>query len=329
MLNNASTVAEAVSSVLAQTMGDFELLALDNGSTDATNAIVDGFRDPRIRVITDTRAMSFEDCQNEGARLASGVYLARLDADDRCYPDRLSRQVAAIKDDRQAGVVVGGAKFVSRTGTAFAYREPPRGHAGLWLKLLFGNCIINPSSMMRSDLFLAVGGFRSGYALAEDYDLWLRLAAVTRFVTIRGPIIDYRIHGNNASLRRAAEQRSSAKKARSVALRSLIEESCESVRYSFVEEPIRNRSDLRSALNEIEICRSAVAAHCRERQIGVEGLKQVSAQLIWQSGGHRFREQMAVLAFRHPSFAYGLVRHKLTNRDYGANFSATTGPTMA
>jgi glycosyltransferase involved in cell wall biosynthesis len=310
VLNGEATIREALESVLSQSMTDFEVLVLDNGSTDRTTNIVESMDDSRVHLLTHTRAMTFDDCQNEGVRLARSEYIARLDVDDRCQADRLQLQLAAFQGDPDVGVVVGGARFISDAGLCFAYREPPRSHAGVWLRLLTGNCIVHSSSMVRRSSLFAAGGYRSGYRYSEDYDLWLRLISCTKFATIRQPIVDYRVHSGAVSLQHTCEQRESAEKARCEAVSQLLGAGgVPPTDISGVE--MQDREDFRAFVTFVDRCRAAVRQHCRLMGIPTSGIDEVWANLVWRK---RFGADLAVLCLRRPALVRGLVVNKAKRR---------------
>ena len=109
MRNSASTVGAAVRSVLLQTLRDWELIVIDDGSSDQSGAIVEGFRDGRIRLIRESRSAGLAARLNQAVALSKGEFIARMDADDICFPERLSRQVARLREDSQLDLVGCGA----------------------------------------------------------------------------------------------------------------------------------------------------------------------------------------------------------------------------
>ena len=116
MRNSASTVGAAVRSVLMQTLRDWELIVIDDGSSDQSSAIVEGFHDERIRLIRETRSAGLAARLNQAVGLCGGEFIARMDADDFCFPKRLARQVARLREDPQLDLVGCGALVFTSGG---------------------------------------------------------------------------------------------------------------------------------------------------------------------------------------------------------------------
>src|ERR1700752_1012717 len=99
MRNSASTVGAAVRSVVRQTLSDWELIVIDNGSSDESGATVASFDDPRIRLVREENTSFLAVRLNQAVALSRGAFIARMDSDDICFPERLSSQVARLCDD--------------------------------------------------------------------------------------------------------------------------------------------------------------------------------------------------------------------------------------
>jgi glycosyltransferase involved in cell wall biosynthesis len=201
--NGEKYIAEAVGSVLASRYADFELLVVDDGSTDAS--IAEATRaaagDTRLRVVPMSHG-GVAAARDAALREARGEFVANLDADDAMFPERLGRQVAFL--DRHPDHVAVGARVlvVDALGRPqrvvvryFTHEEIDAAHlSGL------GGAIGNPAAMFRRQAALAVGGFPpTAHATGEDHDFWLRLAEVGRLANLPDVLIRYRIHGANAS----------------------------------------------------------------------------------------------------------------------------------
>ncbi len=159
---------EALDSTLAQTLDDLELIVVDDGSTDATPAILAeaAQRDSRVRVQRQEPG-GLTVALNAGCALARAPLIARMDADDVMLPDRLERQVAYLDAHPDVALLGGGIVLVDETGREID-REPGRPQ----LDFLVRNELTHATVMMRADAFRALGGYRLDQS--EDYDLWLR-----------------------------------------------------------------------------------------------------------------------------------------------------------
>ena len=170
-------IGAAIQSVLDQTRGDFELIVVDDGSTDATARVVAGFSDPRLRLIGRENGGPAA-ARNSGVAVAAGRYIAFLDADDTWVREKLERQAATL--DREPGVdlVFGVARVVAADGSAAAGRAlfgRPGRHT--FESMLIEDVVANGSSqMIRRDAWDDTGGFDPAMRVSEDHDLWLRIA---------------------------------------------------------------------------------------------------------------------------------------------------------
>lgn len=197
---------EAIDSILGQTFTDFELLILDDGSTDGSLGIVRSYNDTRIRVLVEPHR-GLEAIRNKGLQEACANYIAWIDADDRCHPERLSRQVSYMNTHADTVAVGSWAQVIDKEGRLTGQMLiPPRGGQELRLRLCTENPIINGSSMIRRDAALAVGAYRQGFPPAEDYDLWLRLSEAGEVANIAEPLYQLRIHSQSAIAREDSQK---------------------------------------------------------------------------------------------------------------------------
>src|ERR1700733_5328212 len=105
MRNSASTVGAAVRSVLMQTLREWEMIVIDHGSSDRSGDIVQGFQDGRIRLVRESRSATLAARLNQAVALSKGEFIARMDADDICFSERLHRQVARLREDPRLGLI--------------------------------------------------------------------------------------------------------------------------------------------------------------------------------------------------------------------------------
>ena len=177
--DGAPWVADAVASVLGQSAGDLELIVIDDGSADATPDLLAAIRDPRLR--TERRAAAgLTPSLNRGLALARAPLIARLDADDFALPDRLARQRAFLDARPDVGLLGSAVREVTTGGVDVAVRIPPVDDAALRAALIRRNPFVHSTVMARRSLVERVGGYDETMPVAQDYDLWMRLARVTR-----------------------------------------------------------------------------------------------------------------------------------------------------
>jgi len=218
--NGGKFLAEAVDSVLRQTFADFELLAIDDGSTDVTAEILGRIRDPRLRILRFAENRGLVEALNAGIRETRSELIARMDADDICLPERFARQVAFL----DAHPEVGFCGTWMRTFGAFkALTDPPVSHEGIRASLFFCFALAHPTLMMRRAVQERHGlWYNDEFRYAEDLDLFLRAAEVTRMANIPEVLALNRIHGGEISAARRAESGEAATRALLPYLRALV-----------------------------------------------------------------------------------------------------------
>ena len=206
--NGGAFLAQALDSVLAQTLRDFELIAIDDGSTDASGGILDrtAQADNRVTVVRQTNA-GIIAALNRGIALARGEFIARMDADDVCHPERLARQVAFLDARPEIAVVGCAVTLIDEAGKRIREVEYPETPEAVAAFLDTGAPLAHPTVMMRRAAVLAVAGYRDAYKHAEDYDLWLRMAERYRMANLPERLLLYRQHASKHSFAYAVEQR--------------------------------------------------------------------------------------------------------------------------
>jgi glycosyltransferase involved in cell wall biosynthesis len=174
--NAGPWLREAVDSLLAQTYVDWELIAIQNGSTDVSADILAGYDDPRIRVIAVRENMGRTPALRHAFDLAHGEYIAVLDADDVSLPGRLAKQVEYL-DARPDVVLVGGwAERIDGEGNRIGDYTPPADERELYDRFGWQNPVVHSAAMYRANEARAVGGYPADLPFAQDLGLWLRLA---------------------------------------------------------------------------------------------------------------------------------------------------------
>jgi glycosyltransferase involved in cell wall biosynthesis len=173
--NRAWILAEAVDSVLAQSFTDYELLVVDDGSTDGTAALLAGYG-PRLRMEGQSH-QGVSAARNRGISRARGELLAFLDSDDLWLPDKLQRQVDFMAS-RPAALICQTGEVWIRRGVRVNPARHQRKLSGMIFEPSLALCLVSPSAVMaRRALFEQVGTFDENLPACEDYDLWLRVSA--------------------------------------------------------------------------------------------------------------------------------------------------------
>jgi len=200
--NAADYIAASIESVLKQTYTNFELLIVDDGSTDNTVEIVRSFKDPRVRLIQNDENKGQPYTRNRALTEAKGEFLAVLDSDDIAFPNRLEIQFQHFVDRPQLAVLGGQVyvidKYGQRTGQEMI---PICGSEQLHTALLFHNSFVHPTVMIRMSAFKDIGGYPN-HLVAQDYALFSRIALKYEVDNIPEYLGEYRIHDNNISIRK-------------------------------------------------------------------------------------------------------------------------------
>ena len=199
--NAEAYVREAVESILAQSFTDFELIAINDGSTDDSGAILRELaaRDTRI-VLVERPNDGLISALNDGIKSARADLIARMDADDVAMPERFALQHARMVQEPELAVLGSFIRVMDKAGNIIRLSEYPLTPKAAARCLERGCPVIHPAVMMRRDAVLESGGYRKAFPHAEDYDLWLRMSDLGYTIAnLPQPLLNYREHGANVS----------------------------------------------------------------------------------------------------------------------------------
>jgi len=205
--NGADFVVESIQSILNQTFSNFEIIVVDDGSTDHTLEVLTSIEDERLQVLRNESNLGITQTRNRAMSHARGKYIAVLDSDDLAKPNRLEMQLEFLKTHGDYALVASWAEYIQKDGT----RMPGM---PLWMMhlpeectpsmLLFQNFICHSSVMLRASM-LSHPVYRN-LEPSEDYDLWVRLAARYKMTVLPQSLVMYRIHNQNVSKTLGARQ---------------------------------------------------------------------------------------------------------------------------
>lgn len=199
-------LSQSINSICNQTFTDFELILIcECGTTIEEQEILETFPalDSRIKIMYNTSFLGISASLNRGIRHASGEYIARMDADDIAREDRLEKQVAVLKQNPMITVCGSNVLFLNKNGDITQNKDIfPKTGDEIAASLLFYCCLRHPTIMMRKSFIVENGYYyNESFQASEDFELWNRLAFVTKFLVIDEPLLYYRWYQGNATHR--------------------------------------------------------------------------------------------------------------------------------
>ncbi len=195
--NGARYLRDSIDSILHQTFQHFELVIINDGSTDDTVKILEEINDHRI-VLLNQENLGLTKSLNRGARISNGKYIARQDADDISLPNRLEQQVKFLNENPDIGFVGGSYLLIDENSSQLKIIEVKNNPPLLKTTLLKRNIFAHGSCMFRKDLFNDIGGYREEFRYAQDIDLWLRMSEVALPGWVESPpLYKQRVHLNS------------------------------------------------------------------------------------------------------------------------------------
>jgi len=199
VFNGEKYLREAIDSVLAQTKTDFEFIIVDDGSTDSSKEIIRAYNDPRIRLLENPTNMRLPAALNKGIEVARSEYIARMDCDDICDPERLEKQFDYLQQHPEVVAVGTAATFMDEGGEEVGLFTPSDNHQVL-VKIFPGSPFIHPSVMFRKSTYLKAGKYpefmRWG---AEDAVLFGKMAKLGKLSNLPQSYLKYRLVPAGAS----------------------------------------------------------------------------------------------------------------------------------
>lgn len=207
--NAEKFLAETLDSILRQTYVHFEILAVNDGSTDGSLAILKTYakRDSRI-IVVDKKNEGIVKTLNLAAEMASGEFLARMDADDVSLPRRFELQLEAFRDHKKAVLVAGGFDVMDDDGEFLYHEAVPTKDSDLRLAMYTRNPIAHGSVMFKNEVFKDLGGYSGDCGPTEDYELWSRMIKKGDFVALPGTVFRWRVNPGGITQTKAASMES-------------------------------------------------------------------------------------------------------------------------
>ena len=205
--NGERYLSETIESVISQTEKNWEIIAVNDGSTDHSQALLEEFakRDPgRIRIIS-VRNGGVSRARNIGVSAARGIYIAFLDQDDLWAPQKLQRQINMFFTNKSLGITFTNESIIDQQGSIIrekALKFGKKNRGNVFDHLIFDNFIPISSVILEKKLFVEIGGFDPQFSLAEDYDFLLKVTQKVPVDFIDEPLLLYREHGESSTFQK-------------------------------------------------------------------------------------------------------------------------------
>jgi len=193
--NVAPYIKEAIDSILNQTIQDFEIIVIDDCSTDATLDIIHQYNDDRIIIITKEKNKGLIDSLNFGISIAKGKYIARMDGDDICLPERFEKQLDFL--EKNPKIILCGTAYKT-FGAIEKVIKQPLSHEKISATLCLNSTFGHPTIMGRKEIF-EKHKYNKDFENVEDYELWSRLIFEGQVANLDEVLLFYRVHENQVS----------------------------------------------------------------------------------------------------------------------------------
>ncbi len=186
---------EAVDSILAQTYEDFELILINDKSTDSSGAILQDYaqKDKRVVILENEENMGLTKSLNKGLAIAKGEYIARMDADDISVPERFALQVKYLDEHPDYSFVSCIGRYIDENGKPEQLRLFPETNEEIYAMMPKVDAVMHPGVMFRREDIAKIGNYCEDFRVVQDYDLWFRgMAAGYKFYNIQQPLVLFR-----------------------------------------------------------------------------------------------------------------------------------------
>lgn len=206
--NRANYIAQSLDSILKQTFTSYEVIVIDDGSSDNTEEIARGYaaRDERIKYFKSEQNLGIAPSRNKGVTLARGEYIAMLDSDDYWVgADKLARQIEVLENDRKIVLIGTSIICVDENGGELKRDIFASEDKIIRARILAKNQFMQSSVVFRRDVFKETSGYQENLKVCEDFDLWLAMGSKGKFANLVEPLVAYRLHSGGISKERKRE----------------------------------------------------------------------------------------------------------------------------
>ncbi|MFW6303224.1 MAG: glycosyltransferase [Candidatus Sumerlaeota bacterium] len=206
--NSTPYLRDSLESLLAQTFTDFEIIAVDDGSSDESASVVQAYakNESRLRFFQNEKNIGLSATLNRASQEAAGLYLARHDGDDIALPERFEKQSAFLDANPDVGVLGCQVEIIDQNGKPSGAMTFPTEHNAIAWAVFWDRPFAHPSVMMRREVLEEAGAYRPEFDRIEDIDLWMRMLPQTRFANLPSVLERYRIHPTSICQSNRGEQ---------------------------------------------------------------------------------------------------------------------------
>ncbi|MFI5451275.1 glycosyltransferase family 2 protein [Pedobacter sp. UC225_61] len=295
VFNSELYLRESISSILNQSFTNFELIIINDGSTDASDKIIRSFNDNRINYVNNLSNKGIVSVLNEGLDLSKGKYIARMDADDIATAHRLETQVQFLKANPEYKLCGTYAIKINEHSEKSSKIRPPKQYEKIKVSQLFKNSFIHPSILADADTIKSFG-YKEEYKYAEDYLLFSEITMHHKAINIKNIGLYYRVHNQSISTKRLSEMMESERKTMHYLLSFLFDEVTEkqlAIHHSLL------RFEQNSDYNSVEVEQHLIAIKLanRSKKIYIKSVLEKRLQKEWFNTLNRSSENNKLLKF--------------------------------
>jgi len=204
--NGDKYLKKAIDSILEQSFKNFELLLINDGSTDNSQTIIDSYSDNRIKVVLNEKNIGLINTLNKGLKLSKGKYVCRFDCDDISMPDRLMEQFLFLERNPSHVLVGSNVEIINECSKRVKLKKYPEMHDEIMMGMMFSNQICHPAVMFKNICTEHSLFYSSAAVHFEDYEFWSRLSDFGLFHNIQKNLIKYREHSTQISIKHKKKQ---------------------------------------------------------------------------------------------------------------------------
>lgn len=313
--NDSLYLHDAIDSIMHQSLEDYELLVIDDSSTDNTAQIISGFQDPRIKVIQNEKNLGLAASLNKGLALAQGKYIARMDGDDISFPDRFERQIDFLNEHPDVFILGCNTIRIDADGNFIDKSDYPNSDALIRYSLFFRNAIAHPTVMMRSELFNKHNYSYNLFDSGQDFDLWTRIPNEHKFWNLPDFLYYHRRHSKSITSTKDTKSLEKPFESRQKYIERITGKSLTLQQVAMIKTPqdLDNINDAKKVLDALVKFTKTALRWCSMNN-DKKFIKRETSNLILKVWGHQnYHLMLCPYLFTAIKFNPGLLTEKIRN----------------